>query len=237
MITEAVILAGGFGTRLKTVISDVPKPMAPVNGKPFLHYLLLYLKHYGITDVVMSTGYLADKVEDYFGAAYQGMRIRYARETAPLGTGGGIRLALEQCKSAHVLVLNGDSFLDFNLKSYFEFHLESSADVSMALREVEDGTRYGTILLDGKKIAAFREKSPENNGKQLINAGIYIIRKKSYIKHTPADAAFSIEYDFFARYCDHLQFQGYKTEGYFIDIGLPEDYIKAQSDFTHFKYQ
>ncbi len=233
MIHEAVVLAGGFGTRLKTVVSDVPKPMAPVAGKPFLHYVLSRLAQSGISRVVLSVGYLSEQVIQHFGNSYAGMEISYAVEETPLGTGGGIRLALQKCSSAHVLVLNGDSWFDFPLKPFYEFHLESSADVSMALRDVDDGARYGTIELDGKRVKAFREKSEEFAGKQLINAGLYIIRKKSFLQHTPEDQAFSIEYDFFARYAQRLQFQGYRTDGYFVDIGLPEDYFKAQEEFRH----
>src|SRR4051812_4918576 len=115
MIREAIILAGGFGTRLRSVIADLPKPLAPVNGQPFLHYLFRYLQHYKIEKAVLSVGYLSEKVEAHFGKNYLGIDIEYAHEKEPLGTGGGIRLAMEKCSGAHVLVLNGDTFFDVPL--------------------------------------------------------------------------------------------------------------------------
>src|ERR1041385_3540817 len=164
MIKEAIILAGGLGTRLRSVVNDLPKSMAPVNGKPFLHYLFLWLKKYEINRAVLSVGYLSEKVEEYFGEEYLGIKITYAKEESALGTGGGIRLAMEKCSGAHVLVLNGDTFFDVDLEKLSEVHLGGSSDATLALRKVEDGSRYGTIQLDGNRIKAFREKSPEVKG-------------------------------------------------------------------------
>lgn len=228
MITEAVILAGGFGTRLKAVVSDVPKPMAPVNGSPFLHYLMEYIAAAGITRVVLSTGYMAEKVRAHFGHTYCGMQIAYCEEKTPLGTGGGIRLALEHCHTNHVLVLNGDSFFAVPLEEYFEAHNESEAVASLALRPVEDGSRYGTISLEGSRVTAFREKSADITGPALINGGVYVLNRAYYLGATPAGAAFSIEYDFFAKQATEAHLHGFVSSGYFIDIGIPEDYARAQ---------
>src|SRR6476620_436176 len=128
MITEAIILAGGLGTRLRSVVSDLPKSMAHVNGKPFLHYLFVHLKKYNVSKVVLSVGYMADKVEEFFGNEYLGIKVEYAFEKEQLGTGGGIRLAMEKCSGAHVLALNGDSFFNVPLDSFFEKHLGGSSD-------------------------------------------------------------------------------------------------------------
>ncbi|MDQ3112339.1 MAG: nucleotidyltransferase family protein [Bacteroidota bacterium] len=236
MIKEAIILAGGFGTRLKSVIADLPKPMAPVNGKPFLHYLFVYLRHYNIQKVVLSVGYLAEKVEAEFGKKYFGIAIEYAYEKEALGTGGGIRLAMEKCSGAHVLVLNGDTFFDVKLDEFFEMHLSGSSDATLALRKVDDASRYGTIQLDGKRIAAFKEKSAEVKGSALINGGVYLLRRKTYLGNTKSGKAFSIENDFFAKLADKLWLQAFPCGGYFIDIGIPEDYARAQVEFEKFPY-
>lgn len=237
MITEAVILAGGFGTRLQTVVNDVPKPMAPVNGEPFLNYVFSYLKHYGITHVVLSTGYLSHKISEFYKEEYNGIRVSYAVEETPLGTGGGIRLALQQCKTNEVLVLNGDSFFDVGVSNYYKQHQEKQSDCSLALRKVYNAARYGTITLgDSNRIAAFKEKdSIEKPG--LINGGVYILNKALFMTQTPADKPFSIEKDFFETSVSHLQICGFEYDGYFIDIGIPDDYHKAQDDFKRFTYR
>lgn len=228
MIKEAVVLAGGFGTRLRTVISDLPKPLAPVNGLPFLHYVFAHLKKHRITKVVLSVGYMHEKIQAHFGNQYLGMQVKYALEEQPLGTGGGIRLGMEQCEGAHVLAMNGDTLFEVPLTELFEDHLGGSADATLALRAVEDGSRYGTIELDGKRIKAFREKLPEHTGKQLINGGVYAMRRKTFMGHTEPGKAFSIEHDFFGKYTDQLLLHAFPCDGYFIDIGIPEDYARAQ---------
>jgi D-glycero-alpha-D-manno-heptose 1-phosphate guanylyltransferase len=236
LIKEAIILAGGFGTRLRSVITDLPKPMAPVNGKPFLHYLFLYLKHYNIQKVILSVGYLAEKVETEFGKNYLGIEVDYAYEKEALGTGGGIRLAMEKCSGAHVMVLNGDTFFDVKLDEFFETHLGGSSDATLALRKVEDASRYGTIELDGNRIVAFKEKSNVVKGSALINGGVYLLRKKTFLGNTEAEKVFSIENDFFAKLADKLWLQAFPCDGYFIDIGIPEDYERAQSEFKELQF-
>lgn len=237
MLTEAVILAGGFGTRLQTVVNDVPKPMAPVNDVPFLNYILNYLKHYGITRVVLSTGYLAEKISDFYGAEFNGIAISYTKEEIPLGTGGGIRLALETCSTENVLVLNGDSFFDVNITEYMAQHQSHHSDCSLALRKVENAARYGTISLEeNQQVSAFREKdSVEKEG--LINGGVYIIKRELFLNLTEANTPFSIEKDFYEKRIHELQIFGFEYNGYFIDIGIPEDYKQAQHDFKGFTYR
>jgi D-glycero-alpha-D-manno-heptose 1-phosphate guanylyltransferase len=236
MIKEAIILAGGFGTRLQEVIKDVPKPLAPVNDKPFLDYILKHLAHYGIKRVVLSVGYLAEKVIKRYGNSFQGMEIVYSVEEEPLGTGGGIRLAMQQCHAYDILVLNGDSFFDIDLHSFYNKHSEAVSDASLALRKVSDASRYGTITLgEFDKISAFKEKNArEKSG--TINAGVYVIDSDSYMDETPANKSFSIEKDFFEKKIDTLNLYGFTYDGYFIDIGIPEDYKQAQHDFKTFKY-
>ncbi len=236
MLKEAIILAGGFGTRLQTVVSDVPKPMAPINNEPFLNYVFDYLKHYHIEHVILSTGYLADKISEYYKNEFQGIKISYTKEETPLGTGGGIRLAMEKCHTKHVLVLNGDSFFDVNLNQYFNQHTTFHSDCSLALRKVDNAARYGTIKLGNGFIKAFKEKdSIEKEG--LINGGVYIINRELFLNKTEILNPFSIEKDFFETRINELNLMGFEYEGYFIDIGIPEDYKKAQIDFKNFNYR
>lgn len=236
MTHTAIILAGGFGTRLQSVVSNLPKPMAPVNGEPFLNYQLRYLKHYGVRHVILSLGYLPEKIKEYYGAAYLDMSIRYVVESTPMGTGGGIRLALEQCTEKEALVLNGDSFFEIDLHRFAALHAAGQSQFSLALRQVENAARYGTIKTGAQqRITSFLEK----NGKAqpgLINGGVYLLEKDLFLEHTEADKNFSIETDFFERKLERLLIKGFEFSGYFIDIGIPEDYLKAQHDFKGLTY-
>jgi len=237
MITTAIILAGGFGTRLQSVISDLPKPMAPVNGVPFLDYQLNYLKHFGIKEVIISTGYLSEKIRDHYQNRFNNLQIKYSHEQQPLGTGGGIRMAMEMAENSELLVLNGDSFFDVNISDFFSLHHKSNTQFSLALRKVANASRYGTIELDeSNDIISFKEKSGLS-ASGLINGGVYILNRESFLKNTPAQTNFSIEKDFFEKQIGKLSIKGFEFEGYFIDIGIPEDYTKAQNDFKEFKYR
>ena len=237
MLKEAIILAGGFGTRLQAVVNDVPKPMAPINNEPFLNYIFDYLKNYNIEHVVLSTGYLSEKISEYYKNEYKGIKISYTKEVNPLGTGGGIRLALKKCFTDNVLVLNGDSFFDVDLNSHCKQHSLLKSNCSLALRNVNNAARYGTIKLeDTFIIKAFKEKdSAELPG--LINGGVYILNRELFLNETLANKAFSIEKDFFEKRINQLKIFGFEYQGYFIDIGIPEDYKKAQDDFMNFKYK
>jgi D-glycero-alpha-D-manno-heptose 1-phosphate guanylyltransferase len=234
LLKEAIILAGGFGTRLKTVVSDLPKPMAPVNGKPFLDYLLAYLAHYNIQKVVLSVGHLADKIIQQYGNSFKGISISYAHEKEPLGTGGGIRLAMEQCHSRDILVLNGDSFFDIDLNKLYEYHCPYW-DCTIALRKVADASRYGTIKLNYDLIKEFREKDGLHK-EGIINAGVYLLKRDFYLDKTKPHVNFSIERDFFEARINEMNISGIEQKAYFIDIGIPEDYQKAQNDFKQFAY-
>lgn len=237
MIETAIILAGGFGTRLQSVVSNLPKPMAPVNGIPFLNYQLNYLRYSGIKHVILSIGYLSDRIKEYYGSDYNGISIDYVVEETPLGTGGGIRLAMEQCKDQLVLVLNGDSFFDVSIPDFFSRHTESEAQCSLALRKVDNASRYGKIETDTvHRIISFREKSSESQ-QGTINGGVYLLDKNIYLSNTIGDIGFSIEKDFFEKQLAKLVIKGFEFDGYFIDIGIPEDYLKVQNDFKEFKYR
>jgi D-glycero-alpha-D-manno-heptose 1-phosphate guanylyltransferase len=236
LLKEAIILAGGFGTRLQSVVSDVPKPMAPVNNIPFLNYIFDYLKFFKIEHVVLSTGYLSEKISEYYTDEFKGIKISYTKEEIPLGTGGGIRLAMEKCTTKNILVLNGDSFFDVDLQAYYPLHAQFNSDCTLALRKVSNASRYGTIKLnDTSAIKEFKEKDGiEKEG--LINGGVYILNRDLFLSKTKPDTAFSIEKDFFENRINELHIFGFEYDGYFIDIGIPEDYKKAQDDFKRFKY-
>lgn len=237
MLQTAVILAGGFGTRLQSVVSDLPKPMAPVNGEPFLNYQLNYLKHFGFKKVIFSTGHLADKIQSYYKNYYNGIEIEYVHEDAPMGTGGGIRLALEKCEDEFALVLNGDSFFDVNVHDFFRLHVNESSRCSLALRKVSDSSRYGTIETDDNdRIISFKEKTNKTI-EGTINGGVYILNKDLYLTTTLQGTNFSIEKDFFEKELNSLVFKGFEFNGYFIDIGIPEDYTRAQHELKEFTYR
>lgn len=222
---EAVILAGGFGTRLRSMVTDVPKPMAPVAGKPFLCYLLSYLVKQGYTHAVLATGYLHEKVEEYFGHQYQGMSIDYAREFEPLGTGGAIVNALQHCQEDCVTVLNGDTLFRVNHNQLLA--MGEKARLTVVLRQVPDAGRYGAVEVDADGyVTAFREKNPEA-GAGLINGGIYRLHR-SLLEKWPLGQQFSFEKEVMQPLLE--PFRAYPSEAYFIDIGIPEDYIRAQQE-------
>ncbi|MGE0568306.1 MAG: nucleotidyltransferase family protein [Bacteroidia bacterium] len=237
MIKSAIILAGGFGTRLQSVVSDVPKPMAKINNRPFLEYLLDYLNYYEISNVILSVGYKAELIQNHFKSQYKNIQVEYALEDTPLGTGGGIRNAMKNISNSDdVFVLNGDSFFDINLNSFLDFHALNKSKASLSLRQVEDASRYGTIITDEtSQIISFEEKN-SNNTPGIINAGVYLLNKVFFEEKTKDKTNFSIEKDFFEKYISEKCFFGLKLEGYFIDIGIPEDYKRAQDEFKQFRY-
>jgi len=230
---EAIVLAGGFGTRLQPVVSDIPKSMAPVNGRPFLTYLFDYLISQQVKSVVLSVGYKSDAIIKCFGDSYRSLPIQYAVETEPLGTGGGIRLALWKVKGLRALVMNGDSLFRIDYQSLLDFHLKKNADATLALRKLDHTGRYGRVTLNrNRRITGFQEKGlSEEPG--YINGGVYVI-DKYFIMEPEFRGKFSIEKDCFERYYPHSRFYGMPANGYFLDIGIPDDFQKAQDEFKSF---
>ncbi len=226
---EAIILAGGFGTRLQSVVKELPKPMAPVNGRPFLTYILDYLIDYNYTKVVLSVGYLHEKIEDYFGSEYKSLKISYAVENEPLGTGGAIFYALSQCTSENVLILNGDTLFKADLDALQAFHGQHQSALSIILRQVPDTSRYGSVQTDeNQRIISFTEKN-NSIGAGMINGGIYLINN-NLAQQLPLPQKFSFEKDLMEKYVHTMPFYGIASDGYFIDIGIPEDYARAQKE-------
>ncbi len=230
MVKEAIILAGGFGTRLQTVVADVPKPMAPVNGKPFLQYILDYCIQQGINSVVLSTGYKHDVIFSFFGSQYQSLQIQYACENEPLGTGGAIQFALQKCTQEHVVVLNGDTFFNVDLHQLEQQHIKAQSEFSIAAKKMYNFNRYGIIQTEGARITAFEEKKAVEEG--IINAGVYIIQREKFLA-LQLPQKFSMEKDYMEKFFSSKPFYAFEFSGYFIDIGIPEDYAKVQIDFTN----
>lgn len=230
---EAIILAGGFGTRLKSVVSDVPKPMAPMDedGTPFLSYLFTFLKKNGITHVVLSIGYMGDVIKQFFAKRHQDISIDYSIENTPLLTGGAIKKALSFCSDDNIFVLNGDTFFDVNLLSMQQKHQSDNADLTIAIKEKSDFDRYGTVIFDNQRITAFREKTYCKSG--WINGGIYCMKRE--LLHDITLQRFSFEKDFMEKQISNLKIVPFKSEGYFVDIGIPEDYYLARQNLSYFR--
>lgn len=222
---EAIILAGGKGTRLASVVSDVPKPMALINGNPFLTYLLRFLIKYNVTHIVLSVGYKGDCISSYFGAEYEGVQIRYCMEETPLGTGGAVKKAIHMCQSDNVLLLNGDTFFDVDLFALHDFHHMENADVSVALKEMVNSDRYGKVELARHRITAFHEKQLVKHG--YINGGIYFIKNDLFDRFHFSEK-FSFE-QFLQDNTGNLVIYGMPSDGNFIDIGIPKEFAAAQT--------
>jgi D-glycero-alpha-D-manno-heptose 1-phosphate guanylyltransferase len=223
---EIIILAGGLGTRLKGYVDDVPKPMANVVDRPFLQILLESLKSNGFSRVILSLCYKPEKITNYFGKKYKGMEIIYCIESKPLGTGGAIKKCLKLANNDHVFIINGDTFLDINYKELFKSFSHNHYPL-ITVRKVSNISRYGEVKLEKNLVSSFNEKS-ENLSSGYINAGCYIFPKD--LLNTVYDSkSFSLENDFLPSMVRKQRFQAYVSNNFFIDIGVPSDFIKAQS--------
>lgn len=222
---EAIVLAGGFGTRLREVIQDIPKPMAAVAGRPFLEILLTLLARKGFKRVVLSLGFMSEIIIEHFGDNYLGMELVHEVETQPLGTGGAIRAALARCEADHVFIFNGDTYLDVEVDELERLWYAHQHPV-IVVREVPDTARFGRVEMNGGRINAFLEKGASGLG--LINAGCYVL-PKNVLDDFPLGQAFSLETEFFIKSLQAIWFDGFVTQGRFIDIGVPDDYALAQT--------
>jgi len=226
---EAIILAGGLGTRLASRLNGIPKPMASVAGRPFLDILLNQLSQVDCMRVLLSVGHLHNVIRDHFGDSYRGMRLDYVIERDALGTGGAIRAALNQASDDTVLVLNGDTFLQVNYLEMLKFHEAEMSRLTIAITHQADIGRYGEVVVTGKRITGFHEKSSLGPG--WVNAGVYAIQRAI---EWPKDLSerFSFERDFLHRELTALSPAAYKVNGLFLDIGIPEDLDRAQKDLA-----
>jgi D-glycero-alpha-D-manno-heptose 1-phosphate guanylyltransferase len=227
MKREAIILAGGFGTRLKSVVSDVPKPMALIGDIPFLSYLLEELHNYNFTKVIIAAGYKSEVIESHYGSFFKNIKLVYSIEKEPLGTGGAIFEASSMIGSDHFFVLNGDTFFKIDFSRMEENFIKSKSGLSVALKAMVNFDRYGTVTTGEDRITSFNEK--EFCKKGLINGGIYLINKSWFIKRVE-NKVFSFEKDILEKHVAEDEITYYKSDGYFIDIGIPEDYSKAAKE-------
>lgn len=231
---ECIILAGGMGTRLRSVVSDVPKCMAPVAGKPFLYYLFTTLIESGFTHIILSLGYKHEVIEEWIASGSFPIAISSVTEDTPLGTGGAVKLALSRANEEEVFILNGDTFFEVSFTDMLTLHKQTRSAATLALKEMRQFDRYGVVDIEvpSNRILRFHEKQYCESG--LINGGIYLINRRELDGYP---AKFSLEKDFFEKQVSSSTLSGYISNGYFIDIGIPEDYERAQTDFKDEKYK
>ncbi|MFV0468771.1 MAG: nucleotidyltransferase family protein [Dysgonomonas sp.] len=229
---ECILLAGGFGTRLQSVVKDVPKCMADVGGKPFLYYMMSYLEREEFTHVILSLGYKSDIVVEWLSQNVFGFEVSYVVENEPLGTGGAIKYAMQtKAKSDSVFVMNGDTMFMVETESLIDFHQSSDADITLALKPMINFDRYGIVTLNSDgRIEGFNEKRFCERG--LINGGVYLLNRRIFDKSS-VPKSFSFEKDILEKGINDLKICGLVQDTYFIDIGIPDDYVKANEDFIN----
>lgn len=234
MIKEAIILAGGLGTRLRSVVSDMPKCMAPVAGKPFLHYVISSLQKNGIENFIFSVGYMHEAIEIYLLHNYAELKYSISLEEEPLGTGGAIKLACSKALGKDIIVANGDTIFKINCDLLSQFHKEKNAACTLSLKPMVNFDRYGVVELnEDYSIKSFKEKQWYQSG--LINGGVYALNVEKFLKENLPEK-FSFESDYLKKNIlpsnQSPKLYGIIQDEYFIDIGIPEDYERAQKDFA-----
>ncbi|WP_052200948.1 nucleotidyltransferase family protein [Terriglobus sp. TAA 43] len=224
---EAIILAGGKGTRLAGVVPNLPKPMAPIAGHPFLRYVLQSLQQQGFSRVILSIGHLASEIRNGFAHWDGALEIVFCEEHEPLGTGGAIRAAMHMAHSESVFVLNGDTFATVDYASMQRQHLAAVSTLSLALMPVPDTARYGSVEVEQTRILGFSEKG--RTGPGYINAGVYLMQR-NLLETLQLPERFSFEEQVLMEHLSDLHPTAFLASGYFIDIGIPEDYARAQEE-------
>lgn len=228
------ILAGGLGTRLRSVVADRPKVLATVCGRPFLAWWLDALAKYGERDVILCTGYMAPLIEETLGAKHGPLRLHYSVENEPLGTGGCLRQAWEIFRPEILMVLNGDSFCAPDLDAFFHAVRSANTPAGMVLREMDDTSRYGRVELSAtERVVAFSEKGA-SQGRGWINAGVYFFQR-SLLESLPLGTASSLEREHFPQWIAQ-GVQGFCYRGPFLDIGTPESYAEAEAFFQSMRH-
>ncbi|MFT3678841.1 MAG: nucleotidyltransferase family protein [Ferruginibacter sp.] len=228
---EAIILAGGLGTRLRSVVNDLPKCMAPVAGKPFLHYVIQQLLNQGVDRFIFSLGYMHEAIEQFIKINYPSLNYKIALEDEPLGTGGAIQLAAKLASEKNVLVLNGDTMFTADVNALSEFHTKHHAACSIVLKPMTDFDRYGAVLLNkDHAVVSFKEKQFYTEG--CINGGVYMLNVPRFLQED-LPVKFSFEKDYLEKQVGKQKLYGIVQDKYFIDIGIPEDYARAQKEFEN----
>ena len=227
-IKECIILAGGLGTRLRSEVANMPKCMAPVAGKPFLHWVIAHLITQKITSFVLSLGYKHEIIEEYIQLNHPQLKVKFSVENEPLGTGGAIKLALKLCKEENVMVVNGDTLFETDNNALCTQHINHNSACTLALKPMQHFERYGAVTINENNIiTAFTEKKYMEEG--LINGGVYLINRNSF-NQLNLPQKFSFEKDFLEKYLHILIMIGVQDNGYFIDIGIPEDFKRANEE-------
>lgn len=230
-IKEAIILAGGLGTRLRSAVPDLPKCMAPVAGKPFLWFVLNYCKEQGIERIILSLGFKHEVIEEYIKTTEFDFEFVSSVETEPLGTGGAIKKACGLAKEKTVAVLNGDTLFRANLQKVAAFHHMCGADCTLTLKPMTHFDRYGVVELNSNySISSFKEKQYYETG--TINGGVYILHAERFLIEALPEK-FSFEKDYLEQYFQHRRMYGVIQNEYFIDIGIPEDFERAQKELAN----
>ena len=227
-IKEAVILAGGLGTRLRSAVPDLPKCMAPVNGKPFIAYVIHHFQQQGIEKFILSLGYMHEIIVDYLNKAYPLLGKEYSIEQEPLGTGGAIQLACKKATEKTVLVLNGDTLFNIQLQKLSAFHHMCGAHCTLSLKPMKGFDRYGVVELNKDySIKSFKEKQFYKEG--LINGGVYALHAEKFLGED-LPPVFSFEKDYLEKKFTKRRMFGVVQDEYFIDIGIPEDFERAKAE-------
>ncbi len=229
---DTLILCGGKGERLRSIVSDRPKPMATFGNEPFLSMLMKYASGFGFRRFILSTGFMKEKIQDYYNSKTFPWQILYSEESEPLGTGGAVKKALELITGDFFLVMNGDSFCRADLSAFVDFHLAKKASASVVLVENADKGNCASLILDSSgRIVDFKEKTSSANSAWL-NAGIYMFEKKAFSLIDTSEK-FSLEYDFFPRLITKADCFGFKQDAELVDIGTVPGYKKAQNLFSN----
>ena len=232
---EAIILAGGLGTRLRSTVPKIPKPLAPIGNKPFLTYLFDFWIDQGVDRFILSVGYKHELIQKEFGIRYKSAEVDYAIESVPLGTGGGLLLSWEKLRSPKpFLILNGDTFFDVSLTNLLGHHSTCEADMTLSLVTVPDNIRYSTVSLDQREMVQSLEKRRAPSKNNLINGGVYLMEPNLLNKHGNIHfQKCSLEDDLLPDLLHKKKrIAGFISQGSFIDIGLPEDYRRAEEILT-----
>lgn len=225
---EAIVLAGGFGTRLRSRVPDMPKPMADIAGKPFLARLLDYLADQGFRRVILSVGYRHETISEFFGPSYRSLELVYAVEDEPLGTGGAIRHALGQARGDPIWVLNGDTFIALDYHAMMGWHAERGwAQMTMAVRRLPDVSRFGVVEVEGDRVFGFASSAPPGPG--FVNSGAYLM-SRALFDGVALPLVFSFERDLLPIRARSGAIAAFASDAWFIDIGVPDDYDRAQTE-------
>lgn len=229
MTHEVIVLAGGLGTRLRGVIGEIPKCMAPVGGQPFLHWLFRYLEQQACARAVLSLGYRHEVVLDWLEGKDFPFAVDCVVEKEPLGTGGGMALALGACRAEDVFVVNGDTLFNASFERLLQTHQNTGAETTLALKPMREFDRYGTVQMNAQNaVLSFEEKQPRTEG--LINGGIYLLSRERFVSRN-LPPRFSLEKEYLEpAVLEKGILAAHVDDGYFIDIGVPEDYERAQGE-------